>query len=233
MNLLVLSDFHLCNGDKFGTFGWKSREFKKILKRLVKHYNIEQIILNGDIFELYKYNYSDIAAEYPKLIKFINKKKLFIYIRGNHDWVCDYGLENYTIENSKMEKIYFEHGHEADLWNGTLPGRVIGRLLFRFLKILVNINFFRSIYLRIVEIDAEINHIPRRYNSWRYLQYALNLLKKYDMVVLGHTHKIETHECRYLGKKKVYLNSGACTLGKFEGLFIDSETLKYEIIKLK
>ena len=88
-----------------------------------------------------------------------------------------------------------------------------------------------DIYFRIVAIQEQINHIPKSYNTIKYLTYALKVLQKFDVVILGHTHKLESHHTYYLNKKKRYLNSGSCSLGRFQGILIDTETLKYELIK--
>ena len=88
-----------------------------------------------------------------------------------------------------------------------------------------------DIYFKKVALEDEINHIPKKYNTIKYLTYALKLLKDHDVVILGHTHKLESHHTYYLNKKKRYLNSGACTLGRFQGIIMDTETMKYELIK--
>ena len=88
-----------------------------------------------------------------------------------------------------------------------------------------------DIYFKIVKLEDEINHIPKKYNTIKYLTYALKLLKDHDVVILGHTHKIEAHHTYYLNQKKRYLNTGACSLGRFQAIIMDTETLKYEFIK--
>jgi predicted phosphodiesterase len=88
-----------------------------------------------------------------------------------------------------------------------------------------------DIYFKIVAFEDQINHIPKSYNTIKYLSYALKLLKEHDMVILSHTHKLESHHTYYLNKKKRYLNSGSCSLGRFQGILMDTETLKYELIK--
>jgi predicted phosphodiesterase len=62
--------------------------------------------------------------------------------------------------------------------------------------------------------------------------YALKLLKKYDMVILGHTHKLESHKIYYLNNKKIYLNCGTCSLGRFQAIVVDTETFEYETVKI-
>jgi len=88
-----------------------------------------------------------------------------------------------------------------------------------------------DIYFKIVAFDDQINHIPKKYNSIKYLTYALKLLKEHDVVILAHTHKLESHHTYYLNMKKRYLNCGSCSLGRFQAIVMDTETLKYELIK--
>ena len=90
-----------------------------------------------------------------------------------------------------------------------------------------------KIYFRIVSFKEHLNHIPKRYNTLKYLTYALKLLKEHDVVILGHTHKMESHHTYYLNKKKRYLNCGACSFGRFQGIVFDTETLKYEMVREK
>ncbi|MDZ7632953.1 MAG: hypothetical protein U5L72_00325 [Bacteroidales bacterium] len=83
----------------------------------------------------------------------------------------------------------------------------------------------------IVAVEESLNSVPRKYNTLKYLTYALNLLKENDMVILAHTHKLESHHTYYLNKKKRYLNCGSCSLGRFQGIVLDTETLRYDLIK--
>jgi len=52
------------------------------------------------------------------------------------------------------------------------------------------------------------------------------------MVILGHTHKLESHKIYYLNQKKIYMNSGTCSLGRFQAVLVDTETLQHETIKM-
>ncbi|MFO8021324.1 MAG: hypothetical protein R6U65_02570, partial [Perlabentimonas sp.] len=60
MKLLILSDLHIDNGDSFGTFGWKPKQFIRALEKLVDSYEVDQVVLNGDVFDLYKYSFSEV-----------------------------------------------------------------------------------------------------------------------------------------------------------------------------
>jgi len=231
MNILVISDLHLGKKDLFDTFGWDEDEFIYFLNTIIDYFEVKLVILNGDIYEMLKYSLDEIKSAYPKIIKFFDSQK-FIKIRGNHDFFSDEGLDYYQIKNSKGQIIHIEHGHNADFINGTQIGRLISNLSFKILKFLTKNRTLLNFYYKIIEFDDQINRIPRKYNSIKYLHYALKVLRDVDMAIFGHTHKIEFHKTYYLNKKKKYLNCGSCSLGRFQGVIINTETLKYETLKL-
>lgn len=231
MKLLILSDLHIGTGEKFGTFGWESDDFVFILERIKKKYQIDSVVLNGDVFELYQHTFDAIEQKNTSIVNYL-KKSNYYYIRGNHDWINDFGNENLLITNSKGKKIYIEHGHNADFLNGTQLGRFLCRTGFHLLRILMKKDWFLSFYFRFIEFNDQVERIPKKYDSYQYLKYALRLLKNYDVVVLGHTHKIEEHKTYYLNNKKRYINCGSCSLGRFQGIILNTETLKYDTIKL-
>ena len=231
MKLLIISDLHIGAGDEFGTFGWNDDTFIQKIKNTIETENIDQVILNGDIYELYKYSYSKIYARHKKLIEFF-KKSNFVYIRGNHDFINHRGMDNFNITNSKNQTIHIEHGHNCDLLNGSVTGRIISKILFKLIQVIVKLPSCAKLYHKIVEFDDQINRVPRKYDSYKYLKYALKLLKTHDVVIFGHTHKIESHRTYYLNNKKLYLNSGSCSHGRFQAVTIDTETLYYDTIKI-
>lgn len=230
MNILVISDLHMDTGDRFGTFKWNEMDMISHLEFMQQSFRIDKIILNGDIFELMKYKLEEIRKAYPELMNYF-KNKDFIFIRGNHDIISGFGEESVEIINSSGQRIHIEHGHNADWFNGLKFGRTLGRFGFSILKKLSDRRYLMDIYFKIVALEDAINHIPKKYNTLKYLTYALKLLKDHDVVILAHTHKLEAHHTYYLNKKKRYLNSGTCSLGRFQGIIMDTETLKYELIK--
>ena len=48
----------------------------------------------GDVFELLKYTYEDIRKANPTLMRYFTDNN-FIFIKGNHDIVNDFGLDHY------------------------------------------------------------------------------------------------------------------------------------------
>jgi predicted phosphodiesterase len=231
MVILIISDLHIDCGDNFGTFGWKPARFIKTLDKLIESCGAEQVILNGDIFDLYKYTFKQVYKKNFELISYFNRKN-FIYLRGNHDIFNPFAKDFHHIANSKGQSIYIEHGHNADFLNGTRIGRAISILGFSILKKIIHIPFIQKLYFKAVEYDDGVNRIPKKYNTYRYLKYALRLLLNYDVVILGHTHKIESYKTYYLSQKKVFLNSGTCSLGRLQAIILDTESLKYDLVKI-
>lgn len=222
MKVLVLSDLHI--GNEYSLWKWNDEEFINKISDTISKYEIDAVVLNGDIYELYKYSMHDIIQEHIELIKFIDQFKI---ITGNHDLI--YGQEEFDIKNSKGQIIHFEHGHNSDWLNGTYLGRFISKSLVRQIRRLSRFELIKKIYLFFVELDAE--SIPKKYNSLIYLNYALKLLHKYDVVFLGHTHRMELVTTFYNDKKKMYLNSGTCINKKFQCIIFDTET--FEVITIK
>ena len=230
MKILVLSDLHIDACDSFGTFQWNEMDLIMQIEGIRDVYSIDKVIFNGDVFELIKYTYDEIKKANPVLIRYFSDND-FVFIRGNHDLINELSVDHYDIVNSKGQSIHLEHGHKADWINGTKFGRGIGKIALTLLKKMSHSKYLMDIYFKIITLEDEINHIPKKYNTIKYLTYALKLLKDHDVVIFGHTHKLEAHHTYYLNKKKRYLNSGACTLGRFQGIIMDTETLKYDLIK--
>jgi predicted phosphodiesterase len=230
MNILVLSDLHIDACDNFGTFQWKEMDLIMQIEGIRDIYSIDKVIFNGDVFELIKYTYDEISKANPVLMRYFNDND-FVFIRGNHDLLNSNAVDHYDIRNSNGQTIHIEHGHKADWLNGTKTGRSLGKFVLSLVKLMSGSKYLMDIYFKIIALEDEINHIPKKYNTIKYLTYALKLLKEHDVVIMGHTHKLESHHTYYLNKKKRYLNSGACTLGRFQGIIMDTETMKYELIK--
>jgi len=229
--LLVISDLHIDTGGKLGTFGWKAKKFMATLDAVIDHYGVEKVVLNGDVFDLYKYSFKEIADANVKIIDYFSRNG-FIQIRGNHDISAPHTHNHFNITNSTGKTIHIEHGHKADFLNGTRFGRFISITMYAFLKLLIRIRWVERTFYRAVNYFDDVNRVPRKYNTIKYLIYALKLLKKYDMVILGHTHKLESHKIYYLNNKKIYLNCGTCSLGRFQAVVVDTETMEYETIKI-
>jgi predicted phosphodiesterase len=194
-------------------------------------YGVDRIILNGDIFELCKYNPHEITRSNSRLLNYFALNDA-IYIRGNHDFGGEDGLDHYRIVNSRGRTIHIEHGHKADFFGGTGIGRFLNDALFIALKLLFGVPLIRKAYFGFLNREEGID-IPRKYGSYGYLRYAQALLEKHDVVILGHTHQMEEHRSFSLSAPKIYLNSGTCTFGRFQAIVLDTETLRYEMVRIE
>ncbi len=223
MRLLILSDLHI--GNKHNIFQWDDNEFIDKVSSIISQYEIDGVILNGDIYDLYKFTEDEIREQHKEIIEFLSQ---FIYIRGNHDWNWNDGLDNFLITNSKGQKIYFEHGHLQDFLNGFTTGRFIATRLLRILRKLLKFEFVKNIYNNFVDNDSENIH---KHNRLKYIIYAFKLFANYDIVCLGHVHKAEVFKTFDRDERKIYLNSGTCSQGKFQAIVFNTETLEALLIK--
>ncbi len=228
MILLIISDLHIgINDPQNDVFKWNPREFIKIMNSYIKKYKVDQVILNGDIYELYKYSFDEIEDANSELVEYL---KPFYFIIGNHDSLYEKGHDFWEYTNSKGQKLYIEHGHNVDWKNGSPTGRFIAKIIYHILKRLVKYKRIRRLYYRAIEWQDQLHRIPRKYDRYKYLNYALKLLLKYDTVILGHTHKQEFVTTYFINRKKRYINSGTCCHGKFEGIIFNTEDSSYEFV---
>jgi predicted phosphodiesterase len=230
MKLLVISDLHIADNEHLGTFGWSLEDFIGKMEAVRKGHSIDKVVLNGDTFDLYKSDYRDIASRNKTIIDYLRGIGS-VFIKGNHDCALSFGQNHFGIINSKGEKIYIEHGHRGDFISGTPAGRFVGNLFYRFLRLCAGLPLTRALYFGALAYDEGFKG-HGKYNSYKYLKYAVKLLRKYDMVVLGHTHKIEFHNTYWLNNRKRYINSGSCSFGRFQGVVIDTETLDHSTIRM-
>jgi predicted phosphodiesterase len=224
MKILILSDLHLDANSLLNTFEWDLDEFITSLKNIRHSHVIDKIVLNGDIFDLCKDTYDDIIQHNKRLFDYLNLVNT-TFIKGNHDASLPFE-ESIDIINSKGIKIHIEHGHKCDIINGTLIGRFIGRFFYKILLLFSRLSFVCDFYNDCMKQQiAEF----RKYSSHKYLKYATKLYEKYDVIILGHTHKMEYH---HTAKCKHYFNCGSCSFGKFEGIVLDTETLEHSMIHI-
>ena len=225
MKIFVVSDLHLEASETLGTFGWEQDEFIAMMETVRKSHAIDKVILNGDTFDLCKSDYEDIAARNDKLIGYFKGIKA-LFIKGNHDNALPFGQKHFGVINSIGQKIYIEHGHRGDFINGTAAGRFIGKMFYKFLLCVTRIPCIQALYYGYLEKDEGLKG-HRNYNSYKYLRHAVKLHRKYDVVILGHTHKMEHHNTFSHGNYKRYFNSGSCSFGRFQGILFDTETFEY------
>lgn len=230
MILCIISDLHIGARKEFDIFRWETSDFITILDYVRQQFTVDKMILNGDTYDLYQHPFHLIKEANSEIIDYFEDND-FIQIRGNHDISVLHSLQSFDLSNKEGKKIHIEHGHLADLLSGTAVGRKIGQWGFKVIKKFMHLTFFQNFFMKMVKNNDYYETIPRKYDTYKYLKYALKLLRKYDFVIFGHTHKLEEHKTFYLNSKKIYVNTGTCSLGRFQCIILDTETLKYESIK--
>ena len=229
MRLFIVSDLHLSEGNSLSTFGWHEDDFIEAMESIRKTHAVDRVILNGDVFDLYKSRYRRVAMHNRKIIDYLADIDA-LFIKGNHDRAFPGAHDFCSIVNSRGEKIHIEHGHRADVINGTMLGRGLGRVFFHLLNSASRFSRPCAWYFGYVH-RMEQRKDQRARNSNRHYRYATKLLRNNDVVVLGHTHKIEARQAETLSGRKRYFNSGSCSLGRMQGIILDTETLSHAAIR--
>jgi len=105
MKLLIISDLHLGKNDHFETFQWNRHDFLLTLEETINEYQVDQLILNGDILEMLKYPYRKIMLYNREIIRYFLQKNA-IWIKGNHDMLNPLARDAYLYRNGNGQTIY-------------------------------------------------------------------------------------------------------------------------------
>jgi UDP-2,3-diacylglucosamine pyrophosphatase LpxH len=204
-------------------FQWSEDDFISTLLSIKEKYNIDKVIINGDIYELYFFEYEAIKAAYPKLTKLIEETDWIIPLRGNHDELLT-KFDDFLI----FHNILIEHGNRGD-HPGTnifyFFAKIIDSIILKFPKLRKNyITGFRRL--------MKENEFKAEKNTLNYIRYGLEKLQYFDIVVLGHTHQFQKMKFTADGKQKQYYNCGACINHQFQGVVLDTDTGKGELVNV-
>ena len=153
MKRVFVSDIHMSAGWSLGqgsmTYDWFDKEeaaaFEKFLGTLVVDDTVDEVVLLGDIMDVWIYPYKQVAAKYSDIVSAghvkpiiasINdlaaKKKQVVYVSGNHDIdIMDTAFASFrqsTFPQVKFMSSYDSkdgilamHGHEYVMWNAPDP----------------------------------------------------------------------------------------------------------------
>jgi UDP-2,3-diacylglucosamine pyrophosphatase LpxH len=112
MRRAFVSDLHLGDGSGAEDFH-RDEEFINFLQWC--DHRVGEIVILGDLFELWQADLQDIFNAHPDVIEAIRRRRRKIrYIYGNHDALPFQKLQPRSYETSV---IYAEHGHSQDVWN--------------------------------------------------------------------------------------------------------------------
>lgn len=231
MQLAVISDLHLGQGDAADQFGHGDLEFLRFLDFLEG--NFEKIVLLGDIWETLtgstlgrarqqlraaREQHSEIARRF--------ERKQYIYVHGNHDCVAGVAEgvpDQYTLRENGLN-IVFCHGHRGDelvvrhRWLSEL-GIWLGAWVCRL--------GWRRLYRLCAELDARrggADDEGRRCMVRRWAEGHAGH-EGADIIVTGHTHipaRAELGSC-------LFMNSGSCAQGRFHFLSLDTAAAQYKL----
>lgn len=218
IDLLVLSDIHL------GTYGCKAKELNNYLKSIEP----KEIILNGDIIDIWQFKKSYWPESHMKIIsriiKWVSKGVKVTYITGNHDEMLrkfeGFRLGSFEIQNKTSltlgnKKAWVFHGDVFDVtmqysrW--ITKAGAIGYDLLIFINAAINkvselmgkgrVSFSKKIKNSVKSAVSYINEFEKTATS-------IAGENGYQYVVCGHIHQpmIKTYQTEH--GKVVYLNSG-------------------------
>lgn len=224
MKTAVISDVHIKNNS------CERNHFFKLFLDKCGELDIENIILLGDILDVYHGNYSqfhDYYSVYFNLLKNFSKKnpkKMIYLVDGNHDIHYSKSLIiGDRIISKGMgfkldlfgKRFTFYHGDYLDYSN----------TFYRSYRKFINSAFFRSVFPKLVPFnfvnktaqkasssskDSSKKYFDRQKYKEKYRKAAETLCYNVitDYLVTGHTHIKDQYEFKIDGKPQVYLNNG-------------------------
>jgi len=243
--ILIASDLHigLTSNKKF---------YNKLIQKLYEQsFNYEHVILNGDVFETWKYGFvrwsiksrakkiNNILKNYPELENLLTKENVH-YIAGNHDfsvrWAQDLPFNTYESIYIPEFDTHIEHGNNGDprfsnkrlMRSGGFRNHIIDWLWDNVSEMLSTGMLLGKIKFEL--LMARIVFAATGMNQ-RYVNYGFNLLDslKVSRVVLGHTHM---HEVIEREDGKIYANSGH-SLDGIQGIEVSKKEVKRVKFKLQ
>ncbi|WP_294818597.1 UDP-2,3-diacylglucosamine diphosphatase [uncultured Flavobacterium sp.] len=218
VDLVVISDVHL------GTYGCHSKELLRYLKSI----NPRQIILNGDIIDIWQFSKSYWPESHMKVLrrimKFVSDGVPVYYLTGNHDEMlrkfADLNLGSFRLQNKLVmkldgEKAWFFHG---DVFDVTMQhSKWLAKLGAVGYDTLILINSFANWCLTKLgrekmsfsqKIKKSFKNAVKFVNDFENTAADLAIDKGYTYVICGHIHQPEMREICTAKGKVMYLNSG-------------------------
>ncbi len=230
----MISDLHLGDGARADNFR-QSKAEQPLLRFLdLVAQQGQRLIINGDMFELWKFDLSICLKTYRRLLakfrQLADQGVEIIYIFGNHDFdLSDLRhLFHFVVESWNLgQQIHIEHGHRFDRDSG-ISWKI--RQAAVWLVAWAERWFDRNIDLRL-DRALQRYHIfqpktpaSRRYRGTliEYEQEVEKLLRNYQLVIFGHTHQ---PLLKHLTDTGIYANSGTWIGGRRDYIFIEGNRI--------
>jgi UDP-2,3-diacylglucosamine pyrophosphatase LpxH len=218
VDLIVLSDIHL------GTYGCHAAE----LLRYLKSVKPRQLILNGDIIDMWQFSTRYWPKTHMEVVKHITglmtKRTNVTYLTGNHDEMLrrfvGFRMGSFQIENKRLLKLdkkiaWIFHG---DVFDVTMKSaRWLAKLGAVGYDLLILINTFVNFILTRfgrdkISLSKRIKDSVKKAVQFidNFEETAANIAidNGYDYVVCGHIHKPAMKTITTEKGSVVYLNSG-------------------------
>lgn len=215
---VVISDIHL------GTYGCHAKELLNYLKSIEP----EEVILNGDIIDIWNFKKRYWPKSHMKVIKeltkFISKGVPVYYITGNHDEMlrkfADFNLGSFSLVNKMIihdgaKKSWVFHGDVFDVvmkhskWLAKLGGSGYDLLILinRGVNLLLE-KTGRSKYSFSKKIKNSVKSAVKHINNFEETAAEIAILNGYDYVICGHIHQPVIKKIVTNKGEVTYLNSG-------------------------
>lgn len=219
VDLVVISDVHL------GTYGCHARELYLYMKSIKP----KEVVLNGDIIDIWQFSKSYWPKSHMQVIKQIiawaSKGVKVHYITGNHDELFrrfeHFKLGNLSVENKLVLEL---HGKKAWIFHGDVfdvtmqSARWLVRLGSIGYDILIYINAICNWWLKKMgkekislskKIKNSVKKAVKYINNFEETAAGIAIENGYDYVVCGHIHHPEIRQITSADNRQVvYLNSG-------------------------
>ncbi len=218
VDLIIISDVHL------GTYGCHAKE----LLRYLKSVKPKQLILNGDIIDIWQFSKRYWPESHMKVVrkilKFVAEGVPVTYLTGNHDELLrkftDFRLGSLTLTNKLTlcigkKRAWVFHGDIFDVtmqhskWLARLGA--VGYDSLILLNSLVNWmleKLGRDKMSLSKKIKNSIKNAIKFINDFEVTAASLAIEKGYQYVVCGHIHHPEIKQIETALGTVTYLNSG-------------------------
>ncbi len=218
VDLVVISDVHL------GTYGCHAKELVKYLKSIKP----KQVVLNGDIIDIWQFSKRYWPKSHMKVVKLIMewvaKGVKVHYITGNHDEMLrkfvgfklgSFSIENKIVLNLHGKKAWMFHGDVFDVtmqhskWIAKL-----GAIGYDFLILLNSaVNYIskkmgRGPVSMSKRIKNGVKSAIKFIGDFEKTAAEIAIEKEFDYVVCGHIHQPQMRKIKTDEGSVMYLNSG-------------------------
>ncbi len=218
VDVVIISDVHL------GTYGCHAKELLKYLKSIKP----KQVVLNGDIIDIWQFSKRYWPKSHMQVVKLIMewvaKGVKVHYVTGNHDEMlrkfAGFKLGSFSIENKLVLNV---HGKKAWIFHGDIFDVTmqhakwiakLGAIGYDFL-ILLNraVNYcYKKLGRGPVSMSKKIKNSVKSavkfINNFEQVAADIAIENKFDYVLCGHIHHPEIKTIGNPNGSVIYLNSG-------------------------